>query len=263
MMREALLTPHSLRSFPGPDRKGKNTVGPRKAFSALLLSRDPLPLEGIRKTFSEYGIELHAAGTPAEVDLWVRRRPLDLVLCDYDAPGAPELECLQPGTRWKGISMVVLRSAAARQARGKRIHVTLGKPLNADVLARGLKAAYTSMARRRIQAFRHMVALRPLAGTVLHHGSQRPLGRTVIANLSQTGLCLAGSEPLPQGGVVSVNFPLPDCDEQLHVVGTVIWSDPSGRSGVEFKGLSPSQVKQLEDRLRKRMPWAEFLRQPE
>ncbi len=260
-MREATLTLHSLRSFPGPDRKEK-TMGPRKAFSALLLSQDSLPIEGIRKVFSEYGIELHKATNPAEVDAWVRRRPLDLVLCDYDVAGAPDLECLKSNTHWKGISMVVLRCAAARQARGKRIHLTLGKPLNADVLARGLKAAYTSMARNRQLAFRHMVALRPLAGTVLHHGWQKPLGRTVIANLSQTGLCLAGSEPLPQGGVVNVNFPLPDSDEQLHVLGKVIWSDPTGRSGVEFSGLSPSQIKQLEERLRKRMPSPDFWRMP-
>lgn len=260
-MREATLTPHSLRSFPGPDKKEK-TMGPRKAFSALLLSQDSLPLEGIRKIFSEYGIELHSAAGPAEVDAWVRRRPLDLVLCDYDAPGAPELECLQPNTHWKGISMVVLRCAAAQQARGKRIHLTLGKPLSADVLARGLKAAYTSMARNRALAYRHTVALRPLAGTVLHHGWQKPLGRAVIANLSQTGLCLAGSEPLPQGGVVSVNFPLPDTDEQVHVLGKVIWSDPTGRSGVQFSGLTSSQVKQLEDRLRNRMPWADLWRMP-
>lgn len=261
-MREATLTSHLLRSFPGPDKKGKS-MGPKKAFSALLLSQDPLPLEGIRKVFSEYGIELHAASTPNEVDIWVRRRPLDLVLCDYDAQGAAELECLQPSTRWKGISMVVLRSAAAKNARGKRIHLTLGKPLSADVLARGLKAAYTTMARSRMLAFRHTVALRPIAGTVLHHGWQRPLGRTVIANLSQTGLCLSGSEPLPQGGLVSVNFPLPESDDQVHVVGRVVWSDPNGRSGVEFKGLSPSQVRQLEDRLRKWIPWADSLRAPE
>lgn len=233
----------------------RNVMASRNVFSALFFSKSGLPLEAVRKMFEEYGVELHPASTAAEVDHWVRGRRLDLVLCDYDAPGVPQLACLQNDTRWRGISMVIVGGKQIRETKGKRIHFTVSKPLNTDLLAKGLRAAYTAMARQRFASYRHVLALRPIAGTLLYRGSQRPIAHASIANLSQTGLCLAGPEPLPQGGVVSVNFALPDTDEMLHVAGSVIWSDANGKSGIRFQHLSSQQQKQLQQRLKSRLPW--------
>ncbi|HEX5434843.1 MAG TPA: PilZ domain-containing protein [Candidatus Angelobacter sp.] len=178
-----------------------------------------------------------------------------MVLCDYDAPGASQLACLQPNTKWRGISMVIVGTQHSRDLHDRRIHFTLAKPLSLDVVGRSLRASYTTMARRRSAAYRHTLALKPLAGTLEYRGRQRPLPYTSIANLSQTGLCLSGPEPLPQGGTVSVNFSLPDTDEVLHVLGTIIWSDTSGKSGVRFRGISSEQERRLQQSLKARLPW--------
>lgn len=227
----------------------------RRIFSALFLSNYRCASEGIRRLFETYGVELHCAQTAAEADQWVRGRRLDVVLCDYDAPGASGLACLQPNTRWRGISMVIVGSQHTRDLRGRRIHFTLAKPLSLDVVGRTLRASYTTMARHRFAAYRHTLALKPLAGTLEYRGRQRPLAYTSIANLSQTGLCLAGPEPLPQGGSVSINFSLPDTDEILNVLGTIIWSDASGKSGVSFRGISSEQERRLQQSLKPRLPW--------
>ncbi|HJT53626.1 MAG TPA: PilZ domain-containing protein [Candidatus Angelobacter sp.] len=226
----------------------------KNLFSGILLAKDPFALDGIRKLFAEYGVELHRAQAAAEVDEWVRGRRLDLALCDYDVPGAPDLECLQANTKWRGISMVLVSGRQARYMRGKRIHFTVAKPFNLDVLAKGLRASYSSMATYRFAAYRHALALKPLAGTLQHRGLQRALSHTSIANLSQTGLCLAGPEPLPQGGTVSVNFSLPGSEDLLHLIGTIIWSDASGKSGVRFNRVSADQQKRLQQSLKARMP---------
>lgn len=252
-MREVTLNLSSLR-FPGPWKR-KAVMAPKNVFSALLLSKDPLPLEAVRKVFEEYGIELQSAASAADLDHLVRARRFDLVLCDYDAPGAPQLSCLRNDTRWRGISMVILRDLRPREIKGKRIHFTVSKPLNADVLSKGLRAAYTSMARERFASYRHVVALRPMAGTLLYRGGQRAIGQSVIANISQTGLCLSGPEPLPPGGIISVNFPLPDADRLLHVVGTIVWSDASGKAGVRFHSMTAQEQKQLKERLNAKLPW--------
>ncbi len=226
----------------------------KNLFSALFLSKEPFAPEVVKKLFEEYGVELHRAQNASEVDQWVCGRRLDLVLCDYDTPGVPQLACLQTNTHWRGISMVIVGGREARDIRGKRVHFTVTRPLHHDVLARGLKAAYTTMARQRIESWRHTMALRPLAGTLLFRGFQRALAHTSISNLSQTGLCLSGPEPLPQGGMVSVNFALPESDDFLHVIGTVVWSDATGRSGIQFNRISVQQQKKLHKSLKSRLP---------
>lgn len=253
-MREATAKKIISMGFPSPGNTKHDVMASHSLFSALFLSRAPLALEGIRKVFEEYGVQLHRAQSAAEVDQWVRGRRLDLILCDYDAPGADQLACLQTDTRWRGISMVIVGAQQARDIRSKRVHFTVAKPFSPDLLAKGLRASYTAMARQRFAAFRHALALKPLAGTLEYRGFQRALSYTSIANLSQTGLCLTGPEPLPQGGVVSVNFALPGSDEMMHLIGTIIWSD-AGKSGVRFNRISRQQQRKLQASLKTRMPW--------
>ena len=263
-MREATAKQVIPIGFSAPGGTRQAVMASRNVFSGIFLAKDPFALDGVRKLFDEYGIDLHRAQTASEVDERVRGRRMDLVLCDYDAPGVPDLACLQTNTRWRGISMVLVGGQHVRYTRGKRIHLTVVKPFNLDVLAKGLKASYTTMASSRFAAYRHTLALKPLAGTLQYRGSQRALSHTSIANLSETGLCLAGPEPLPQGGTVSVNFSLPEADEQLHIVGTIIWSDASGKSGVRFNRVPGDQQRRLQQSLKRRLPWnVDYLFPPE
>ncbi len=253
-MREATLRQltHSFSDI-HPRRKAGSAV--KKVFSALLVSQDRLPLESIGKVFDELGVDLHLVRSAAEVERLLRSSRFDLMICDYDTPGISELSFLGKGTRWRGISMVIAHGSSVRHLTGKKIHFTLNKPATTDLLARGLKAAYSTMARQRLTAYRHTVALKPVAGTLLHRGSQWALGPAVISDLSQTGLCLNAPEPLPQDGLISVNFPLPESSEQVQVLGTVVWSNPSGKSGIKFNHIPAKQQKLLQDRLIARLPW--------
>jgi CheY-like chemotaxis protein len=227
----------------------------KNIFSALFLAKEGFAFESTRKIFEEFGIELRQAHSAAELDEWVRRRRVDLVVCDYDVPGVEQLECLQANTRWRGIAMLIVRGGQVREIRGKRVHFTVAKPFTADVLARSVRAAYTTMAKQRFTAYRHPLVLKPLAGTLHYRGWHRALAHTSIANLSQTGLCLAGPEPLPQGAVINLNFILPESDDLVHVMGTVIWSDASGKSGVRFNRLPAQEERRLQERLKARFPW--------
>lgn len=226
----------------------------RNFFSALLLSRDPLPLDALKKSFDEYGVEIRTVRTAEEANQLIRGSRFDLAICDYDVPGAPQMSCLDSFTKWGGITMVVLRDAMIRETKGKRIHFTVHKPMTADLLARGLKAAYSSMAKHRFATYRHTLALRPLSGTLVHHGAQSSLDQSAVVNISQTGLCLEAPAKLPPGAVVNVTFALPESDRRVHVVGTIVWSDTSGKTGVRFHRLPSSEQKVLQERLRARFP---------
>jgi CheY-like chemotaxis protein len=227
----------------------------KKVFSALLVSQDRLPLDSIAKVFDDLGVDLHLVHSAAEVERLLRSSRFDLMICDYDTPGVSELSFLGRETRWRGISMVITHGTSVRHLSGKKVHFTLNKPVSTDLIARGLKAAYSTMARQRLTAYRHTVALKPAAGTLLHRASQWALGPAVISDISQTGLCLNAPEPLPQDGLISVNFPLPESNEQVQVLGTIVWSNPSGKSGIKFNHISARQQKLLQDRLIARLPW--------
>jgi CheY-like chemotaxis protein len=235
----------------------------KKVFSALLLSENPFPVDSIAKVFEDHGVALHFVRSAIEVEQMVRSSRFDLVVCDYDTPGASELSCLGRATKWRGISMVIARGNSIRGLTGKKVHFTLNKPATTDLLTKALKAAYSTMSHLRFAAYRHAVALRPIAGTLLYRGSQRALGPAIISDISQTGLCLNAPEPLPQDGLISVNFPLPETNENVHVLGTVVWSSPTGKTGIKFNHISAHQQKLLQDRLRARFPWNTDLLPPE
>jgi len=55
--------------------------------------------------------------------------------------------------------------------------------------------------------------------------------------------------------LISVNFPLPETNENVHVLGTVVWSSPTGKTGIKFNHIPPQQQRLLQDRLRARLPW--------
>ena len=121
----------------------------KKVFSALLVSEDPFPLDSLGKAFEDHGVALHLVRSAAEVEHLVRSSRFDLIVCDYDTPGIPELSCLGRETRWRGISMVIARGTSIRQLSGKKVHFTLNKPASTDLLIKGLKAAYSTMAHQR------------------------------------------------------------------------------------------------------------------
>jgi hypothetical protein len=66
-------------------------------------------------------------------------------------------------------------------------------------------------------------------------------------NLSLTGLCIQAHEMLPQEAVLELVFPLPSSNLTIQVIGKVVWSHSSGRSGVKFINIDPSDQHKLED----------------
>lgn len=235
-------------------RKEVPPVALKNVFSALLLSHDASSLYVAKKVFEQFGIDVSTARSGIELDELVARRRYDLVVLDTEAFGAGNVACLEPETRWSGISLL-LKGKSGVETRGKRVHLVVPKPLTPGVLARGIKAAYTSMAKNRLATYRHPVTLKLLYARLLQHGMQRPMDRTTVLNVSQTGLCLSTSEVLPPGALVIGNLPLPESNESVNISGTIVWSHPSGRTGLKFQRLSPFEQKKLQEHLNPRLPW--------
>lgn len=238
------------RSFTPPQ---KNLYGPWSAFSALLLLPEQSAARTAQKTLLEYGISIHSAATIVEATQLMRSRRLDLLVFDCDLPWAAQLACLEPSTTWRGVAMA-LSARGRKDSLSRRIHLKLPKPLSSDLLARALKAAYSSIAQQRIATYRHTVPARVISGTLLHRGWQRTLHQVNVLNLSQTGLCLTAPEPLPHGASLKMNLVLPESPSAVHASGSIVWSHSNGRTGVAFDRSACPEMRKLQERLNAWLP---------
>jgi len=221
----------------------------KRFFSALFFSPDEFSLETFRKVFDVYGIDLNPVGSVAEMDRLIPGRRFDLAVCDFDVPGISQLAFLQPSAKWGGVVMGLGHAAQARNLAAKRVHVILHRPLHSGLVARSLRAVYSTMARHRLINYRHKVELNLLAGTVIHHGMRQALKNATVCDLSQTGLCLRVPEPLPLGAHLSARLPLPGSEEVVAFNGKIVWSNGAGRTGIQFQGLSPLERAKLQQGL--------------
>jgi CheY-like chemotaxis protein len=244
-----------------PDNTARNITFPRtkvfapwNLFSALLLLPEQTSPGAVKKVLQDFGINVHSASSVLEAAQFMRSRRLDLAIFDYDLPWVDQLACLEPSTHWRGVAVALLSQKLPNTSVGKRVHFTLPKPVNPDLLARALKASYTNMAQQRIATYRHAVAARVLSGTVNHRGWQRMLHQVNVLNLSQTGLCLNAAEPLPQGASLTMSLLLPEISYSMHASGSVIWSHSSGRTGVAFERSACPEMKRLQERLNAWLP---------
>lgn len=225
----------------------------KNVFSALLLSTDTGSLSVLKKVLEEYGVTVQPSTSPSDLSQMLRRQRFDIAVLDNDLAKSSDHACELPA-RWNGLA-VLLQGRGSIAFDRRRIHLLVPKPVTADLLSRGLKALYTTMARHRLATYRHPVGVKLSYARLLCHGMPQAMHRATVVNISQTGLCLSAPITLPAGSVVSATVPLPDGKEPVNISGTVVWSDPSGLSGIKFHRLPGFEQKKLQDHLNPRLPW--------
>lgn len=227
---------------------------PWNVFSALLLLPDQALLNMARRVMESFGISVFAAGSVLDAERILGHTRLDLAICDFDMPCVSDLSVLQASSRWRGLSIGLMPAGRLDHASHKRIQIRISKPVTVDMLVRSLKASYTNMAQNRIAAYRHTMPVKLVSGTLAHRGWQRTLQQVSVLNVSQTGLCLNASEPLPHGAAISMNLMLPESSSALHATGNVVWSHTSGRAGIVFDRSPGPEMRKLQERLNMWLP---------
>lgn len=227
---------------------------PWNVFSALLLLQDEPTLSMARRVMESFGVRVFPASSVLEAERILHHTRLDLAICDLDVPCVTDLSLLQPSSHWRGLTIGLMPTARLDHVNPKRLQIRITKPVSVDMLVRSLKASYTNMAQNRIAAYRHTLPVKLVSGTLAHRGWQRTLHQVSVLNVSQTGLCLNASEPLPQGASISMNLMLPESSSALHASGNVVWSHTSGRAGIAFDRSAGPEMKKLQERLNTWLP---------
>lgn len=124
----------------------------------------------------------------------------------------------------------------------------LVKPLIPAILLRTLRASYPLMVRERRRSYRCPVQI---AVTVSSKTRADFIATSV--NISEGGMALASSVPLPVGERVILKLTLPDTEDSAIVSSEVCWTDDTGRVGLEFVHVPAAIMERLQSWLSGRL----------
>jgi hypothetical protein len=213
-------------------------------FSALLLAH-AAHAGMVKRILQSHGFNvLHLPNAPAASQLSKQRR-FDLAVYDEEVRGA--LELADYGHTSLHRVAIGLLSEGGISSAGARLHFIMRKPLNTELLDKAVKAAFAPIAADRRASFRHEANIDVESCSVHSRGDSRALDQVRVVNLSLTGVCVQTNQMLSQEETVEVIFPLPGNHGSICLVGRVVWSHASGRSGLKFTHLDPSDQRKLED----------------
>ncbi|HEY6351448.1 MAG TPA: response regulator [Candidatus Angelobacter sp.] len=231
-----------------------------QSLSALLLCTDDSARLLAEKVLDDYNFKVSFAGSLSYARELIKRNKFDLAFYDADIPGAIDLAGLGTLESFPRVVFVMLRSVSGDVVLGKRIHMLLPKPFTANLLVKTLKAAYGLILNEKRTSLRHIVKISALSTVLIQDQGKRSLKPAKILNVSQSGLCIEADQMLPQGTVLRVEFRIPESNNVIQSVGTVMWAHESGKAGIKFTALSPSHRKALCIWLDSLMPWDPELR---
>ena len=214
-------------------------------FSALVLA-SVRSAELVTNVLRSHGFHVVAAENAATASELCRGRRFDLGIYDGDVAGALALAGPAKTVAPPRVAIGLLPEAAHDGA-GTRLHFTLHKPIDPELFAKTVKAAFAPIACERRLSFRHEALIDVISCSLWSRGRSWQLRSARVLNLSLTGLCLQAHEMLPQEALLETVFRLPSSHLTVQLAGRVVWSHASGRSGVKFVNLDSSNQHKLED----------------
>lgn len=218
--------------------------------SAAVLCRDNLSLETLQSSLGDLGIDLLACKSGQEALEQVLAGRCSTLIVDFDLPGAEEvirMAALLPPAQKPALLAVASRAwPGTGQAFHSGASRILYRPLKAeelkDALKPGSKAAKSPMRR----------AARYEMKTLVYLGTEGATLPALTIDISEHGLALQATEPVPMSSNLHFRCVLPGTDFTLEGQADVIWASDKGRAGLFFSKLAPAARKELKQWLRKR-----------
>ncbi|HWF06078.1 MAG TPA: PilZ domain-containing protein [Candidatus Angelobacter sp.] len=226
-------------------------------LTALLLCNDTQALQVIDRTFEDYSVSTFFCMNGPTAAVSANQRKFDLLMLDFDEPGATDLIDFRATDVWGYPSVVIAMASdpeSMKDVLHKRVHFTLQKPFTPALMANTLKAGYSLIVHEKRTSFRHPVRMQATA-SYLDGSARLPIENAMVQDISQTGLRLQSDSTVPKDAVVFVDFKLPENQTTISLIGKAMWSDTQGRAGIQFRFVTPLELKNLRDWLTGQSPW--------
>ena len=223
------------------------------AAQSLVLCRDPEVLRTLCPLLFDMDMGVEICLGPNGASRILRRHKFDTVIveCNSDGNGFNLLQQLRSETpNQKTIAVGIIddyRQMKAAFATGANF--VLSKPISAEDASRIFRftrGMITRMVRRFLRIAVHRLS---------HVDIEGMSDPAFILDLSEGGMAMQSLAPLKPSQVLNISFVLPGSTQLITGKGVVAWSDPTGRTGIEFDGISDEQHVMLKqwvvDRLHK------------
>ena len=231
---------------------------PRSPLQALVFCNDAQSLCTIDRVFGENDVVSDVCLTSATALKALKHKRFDLLVLDFDDPGALAVLDTPAGSGLSFPNIVVTFARSfetLKRAQQKRVHFVLQTPFTSALMARTVRAAYTLLIKERRTAFRHQVKMKASAH-ILEDGNKRELNSPMLLDLSHTGLCLKVNGVVAKDATITVAFQLPETQDTIHATGKVMWSNATGHVGVLFQFVPPQEMRKLRDWLNDKCSWS-------
>ncbi len=219
------------------------------ATQSLVVSSDPEFLLALRPLLNEMGIgvEVCANGTGAFRSIRDRKFDTVIVDCDADESGLDLLSTLRREQANQKTVAVGITSdyGSMKSVFDSGATFVLSKPLPLEDARRILRIS-KGVLTRAVRRFLRLPVENLATVTVGDHVE------AIILNVSQGGIAIHAPQDLIQGQMVYTSFLLPDTFDLIETMAQVMWTEPGGRAGVEFRSLTTDAQKQLQKWIRAR-----------
>ena len=218
--------------------------------SAAVICRDRLSLQTLQSALHELGIEPVVCPCNEEALELVLAGRCSTLIVDFDLRGADEV--VRMAAMLPPVQKPVLFAVASRawpgtgQAFQSGVSRILYRPLDPELVKDAVKAGGKGAKRGRRKSTRYEMK------TLVHLDVESTRLAAVTIDISEHGLALQATEPVPISSHLPFRCVLPGTDFTLQGYADVIWASDQGRAGLFFSKLAPAAHKHLRHWLQKR-----------
>jgi hypothetical protein len=211
-------------------------------LSSMVLSRDWPEISVLECILSALHIEVDVETQPLRASAKLAKSKIDALIVDSDLEGSSDFLQGLPGGTFQQTVPIIIFSGSRRKGVPEESRATFSflKPISVEQAVRTLSAARSMIVDGRLRYHRHPVNT-PVSFSC---GPKRVDAQ--LMNLSQGGLRVALTQPLPADGPLQVSFALPGTKHALKLQAEVAWQNRQGHAGVRFVHQQDSTRRDLQ-----------------
>ncbi|MGA7379713.1 MAG: PilZ domain-containing protein [Terriglobales bacterium] len=228
--------------------KAAASAQPAPVATALVISDDEATVRQLTESMQQFAISAEVCQDAGFALQSLNRRHFEAVVVDlkmYQSKEIMERVRLSPSNQ-TATTFAITDGSASGFSTGANF--VLERPLSDESLSRSLRAAYGIIMRERRRYFRCPVTI-PVA--VRNQEGQETQCETI--NISESGIAVRIPNPVKAGTEVAVQFKLPENQTRFVIQSKICWSDPTGRTGLQFLNLPLAQKTELQGWLSHRL----------